>query len=177
MIAVFDASVLVYLFDPDAHAPSEGNEAAVERCGDRVSLLIGELQRIKARIVIPAPALAEILVYAGSAAPEWLRTLSTSRHFRIAPFDALAAVEYAAMEAERLATGRRSQATRAKVKFDQQIVAIARVAGATLILSDDDDIRKLTGDTIEVQGVGQLPLPSSDGQIAMIFDEPIESTE
>jgi hypothetical protein len=75
--------------------------------------------------------------------PELLRILSSSRHFRIAPFDERAAVEFAARQAERIAASERAPAaTRTKAKFDDQIVAIA-VEGATTIYSDDEDISKL----------------------------------
>jgi hypothetical protein len=75
---------------------------------------------------------------------ELLRILPSSRHFRIAPFDERAAVEFAARQAERIAASERApEATRTKAKFDDQIVAIAAVEGATTIYSDDEDIAKL----------------------------------
>ena len=75
---------------------------------------------------------------------ELLRILPSSRHFRIAPFDERAAVEFAARQAERIAASERAPAaTRTKAKFDDQIVAIAAVEGATTIYSDDEDISKL----------------------------------
>lgn len=47
-----------------------------------------------------------------------------------------------------------------KVKFDRQIVAIARVEGAERIYSNDDDIKRLgASDGIEVMMLDDLELP------------------
>ncbi|MFZ3326068.1 MAG: hypothetical protein WA231_09320 [Methylocella sp.] len=45
-----------------------------------------------------------------------------------------------------------------KIKYDQQIVAIAKVWGATTIYSDDEDIKVLAV-KIDVIGLSALPLP------------------
>ena len=73
----------------------------VDRCRERVTHLLETLQQENAKIVIPTPALAEVLVRAAKGGPEFLRILSSSKHFRIAPFDERAAVEFAARQAER----------------------------------------------------------------------------
>jgi hypothetical protein len=58
-----------------------------------------------------------------------------------------------------------SAATYVKLKYDRQIIAIARVAGATTIYSDDGDIRALAKETkIKVIGIADLPLPPEDAQ-------------
>ena len=74
------------------------------------------------------------MVRAVKGGPELLRILSSSKHFRLASFDERAAAEFAARQAERIAAGERAPAaTRAKAKFDDQIVAIAAVEDATTI--------------------------------------------
>jgi len=45
--------------------------------------LITTLQQNRAKIIIPTPALGELLVKGREAAPEWLAILHKSRHFRI----------------------------------------------------------------------------------------------
>lgn len=45
--------------------------------------------------MIPAPALSEVLVHAGSASSRYLDTISRSACFRIAPFGERAAIELA----------------------------------------------------------------------------------
>jgi predicted nucleic acid-binding protein len=114
-----------------------------------------------AKIIIPTPALGEVLVKAQQAAPELLRYLTSSKHFRVAPFDAMAAVEYATMHGARLG---KTITNRAKAKFDEQIVAIARVENAAIIYSDDADIVKLAGPRMQVLGIASLPLPVAKAQ-------------
>jgi hypothetical protein len=59
-----------------------------------------------------------------------------------------------------------SAATWAKVKYDRQIVAMAKVAGATTIDSDDKDLRTLAkASKIDVVGLAELPLPPQKAQL------------
>lgn len=173
MIVAFDTSVLVYFFDEQANAPTDAATGApVSDCRDRLDFLIASLQREKAKIVIPTPVLGELLVKARQAAPEWLAILNKSRHFRIAGFDERAAVEFAATQAERIASGQKNEgASRAKAKFDDQIVAIAAVEGASVIYSDDPHIKKLAGSRFEVIGVADLPLPPQAAQFSLQLDQ------
>jgi hypothetical protein len=93
--------------------------------------------------------------------------------FRIEPFDTKAAIEVAAMTRAALDSGKKrgqSSASWAKVKFDRQIVAIAKVAGATTIYSDDKDLVPLAkAAKIEVIGIADLPLPPEDAQYKLDF--------
>jgi predicted nucleic acid-binding protein len=172
LIVAFDTSVLVYFFDELANAPIDAATGApVSDCKERLDFLIATLQRDKAKIVIPTPALGELLVKGGQAGQEWLAILHKSRHFRIAGFDERAAVEFAATQAERVASGQKNEgATRAKAKFDNQIVAIAAVEGASIIYSDDPHIKKLAGSRFEVVGVADLPLPPQAAQLRLQLD-------
>ncbi|WP_343717069.1 hypothetical protein [Inquilinus sp.] len=171
MIVAFDASVLVYLVTPDADAPlDKATGQPVVRCADRVSHLIATLQREKATIVIPTTSLAEVFVRAGDAAPQWLAMLERNRHFRIADFDKRAAIEHAARQAARKRGGTKSPAADRRIaKFDDQIVAIAAVAGVSIIYSDDGDIRALAGGQFEVKGIVDLPLPPESAQGSLPF--------
>jgi hypothetical protein len=143
----------------------------VIQCQERVTFLLESLQQQNAKIVIPTPALAEVLVRGAKGGPEFLRILSSSRHFRIAPFDERAAVEFAARQAERIAVSARAPAaTRTKAKFDDQIVAIAAVEGATTIYSDDEDIAKLAEGRFEVTGIAAIPLSPESAQGKLPFE-------
>lgn len=89
--------------------------------------------------------------------------LNSSAHFKIVPFDTRAAIELAQITRVAIDSGDKkagSSSSWAKVKFDRQIVAIARTEGAQTIYSDDEDIvrcaRKLG---IEVIGICELSLP------------------
>ena len=60
----------------------------------------------------------------------------------------------------------------AKVKYDRQIVAIAAVARAEHIYSDDSDVRRLAKRAgIAVSGVADLPLPPENPNLNL-FEGP-----
>jgi predicted nucleic acid-binding protein len=166
LIVAFDASILIFVLDDSAKAPVDPKTGhRVTRCKERVQYLIETLQRDGAKIIVPTPSIAEVLVRAQQAAPEWLRILNSSKHFRIAPFDERAAVEFAASQANRVGQGIKAVVGgRQKAKFDDQIVAIAAVESATVIYSDDEDIKRLAGTRFEVRGIAELPLPVDDPQ-------------
>ena len=169
MIVAVDAGVLLHLINPDLPAPvdPETGERPTD-CAARVEALIDRISRQGGRLVIPTPALSEMLVKAGAAGPEWLARLSAKRAVRIVPFDQLAAVECAALAAKR---GQRPGAqTRAKAKFDEQIVAIAVVEKCDEIVSDDDDIARLAPPGIVVHRLASLPLPPEAAQHKLPFD-------
>lgn len=167
MRVAIDASVLAFLFDDSVSAPIGHDGKLISNCQARVEYLITELQQAKATLIIPTPALSEVLVYAGEAAPAWLGTLAGLRCVRIAPFDTLAAVECAAMARDRVTNGRSEDVSRRKAKFDEQISAIALVQRADEILSDDDHIRRLVGEKMTVRGIADLSLPPEERQIGM----------
>lgn len=162
MIVAIDASVLIFFFEKDAKAPIDPKTGKpLDRCYDRVNYLISKLAENSAKIVIPTPALAEILVMAGEAGPDWLNTITKSRHLIVADFNMLAAIEHAAQmnSAPRpLAQGKQ------KAKFDYQIISISRVAGAEAIYSFDGDIAKDAGPGLKVCGGLDLPLPPEAAQ-------------
>jgi hypothetical protein len=68
-----------------------------------------------------------------------------------------------------------SDATWAKVKYDRQIVAIAKVHSATTIYSDDGDIETLGKRAkINVVGLAALPLPPQKAQLDWLEQTPDE---
>lgn len=168
MIVALDASVLIFFFEKQANAPINPETGKpLERCYDRVNHLIAQLAAASAKIVIPTPALAEVLVMAGEAAPEWLDAIGKSRHFVVADFDVRAAIEHSTQVSSApkpLAQGKQ------KAKFDYQIIAIARVAGAEAIYSFDSDIAKDAGPGLKVCGGFDLPLPPEAAQKQLFED-------
>ncbi|WP_125182807.1 type II toxin-antitoxin system VapC family toxin [Minwuia thermotolerans] len=155
-----DTSVLVYLFDDQARPPRQpGSREPLAHCAARITHLVETLSTDDARIVVPTPTLAELMVREGPATGTIVEKLKRHSRVRIVGFDERAAVEFAATQAERGRGRKRGQTPRAKAKFDDQIVAIAAVEGATRIYSDDRDIRKLAEGRFEVVGMFDLPLP------------------
>jgi predicted nucleic acid-binding protein len=69
----------------------------VDRFHDRIDHLLVQLEEDRTKIIIPTPALSEILVRAGTAGPEYLARINSEAVFRIVPFDEGAAVEVAGM--------------------------------------------------------------------------------
>jgi hypothetical protein len=136
-MVVFDATTLLLLLSPAVPAPVDpATGMPVEHAKERLDHLVKELEQSRTRIIVPTPALSEILVKAGAAGPAYLERLNSSAAFRIAPFDQRAAVEVAAMTRDALATGNKRggvQGTWAKIKYDRQIVAIAKVEGVRIL--------------------------------------------
>ncbi len=163
-MAVFDATTLLYLLEPDAKAPIDpttGNSVADAR--QRIEFLIKTLEDQRETVVIPTPVLSEVLVHAGIAGPCYLRVLDSTRCFRIEPFDRRAAIELAEMTSDAIRDGDLRagiDTTRAKLKFDRQIIAITHALGESTIYSDDTGVAKL-GRTLglKVVPVHKLPLP------------------
>lgn len=156
-MVVFDATVLIDLFHPRTHADRKA----------KLEHLIAELQRKKTKIVIPTPALSEFLARAAKARDANYSRLSTSAAFKIAPFDSRAAMECALMLDAALTSGdkRANAKTWAKAKFDWQIVAIAKVANACTIYSEDGDIARIGKQHgLAVIKTDDLPLPDSARQ-------------
>jgi predicted nucleic acid-binding protein len=164
-MVAFDATMLSLLIHPGSNPPLDSQEKPVARCRERVEYLVEMLQEKKEKILIPTPALSEVLVIAGSAGPTYLNQLNSSARFRICPFDQKAAVEAAiairnALNDVGKASRKQTTSTWAKVKYDRQIVAIAKAEGAHTIYSDDEDVRKYAAEVgIKVVRTEELPLP------------------
>ena len=133
------------------------------RAHERIEHLVLLLEARGCKIIVPTPALSELLVLAGEAGPEYLAELNSSACFKICDFDQRAAIEVAAAIRAAIQEGdKKAGATApwAKVKFDRQIVAIARVEGADVIYSDDEDmVRYASRVNISVVRVADLPMP------------------
>ena len=132
-MVVFDSAFLLLVLDPRAKAPLDpGISQPVAKATERVEYLIKTLSADKEKIIIPTPVLSEVLVHAGSATDKYLDTLNTQATFRIAPFDQKAAIEAAIATRDALNRGghridaSNPDATKTKIKFDRQIVAVAK---------------------------------------------------
>lgn len=166
MNAVIDATTLAYLITPDGRAPIDpATGEQVSRAKDRIEHLIVQLDREKTTLIVPSPALSEVLVLADDAGPAMLDRISRSSRIKVADFDVRAAVEVAAMTREALRKGDKfdgSDAPWQKVKVDRQIIAIARVNSASVIYSDDRNLAKFAERLgLSVVPLRALPLPEA----------------
>jgi hypothetical protein len=153
-MVAFDTSFLILAFDEKA-----ASRQAIPHLAERIDLLLADLKKSRTKVIIPTPALSEFLVRADIAL---LEILNTSSLVKIAPFDQRAAIEAATMTRDAIREiGKKDQvaaATWAKIKFDRQIVAIAKVEGVDAIYSTDPDIvRHSQRAGIRCLGIPDLP--------------------
>jgi predicted nucleic acid-binding protein len=148
-MVVFDTTILLFILN-------ENTPASVPRARERVEYLIDRLSGDGEKIIIPTPVLRECLVHAGAAGPAYLTLIRKNSVFRIASFDERAAVEAAVRTHDARRRGQKKggnpQASKTKIKFDRQIVAVCRLfdqAGQILLgfLNVDSDhfIRPVDG--------------------------------
>jgi hypothetical protein len=167
MVSV-DATFLSLMLHPDAKPPNDpATGQPTNRVRDRIEKLLEDLDTARERVIVPTPALCEFLVLAGEDAPQYLSELGNLSNFYVKPFDQMAAIELAAVEVLARRSGSKrfpgtSEFPWQKVKFDRQIVAIAKINGAHTIYSDDGGIRTFAEDVgIKVVSCWELDLPAS----------------
>ena len=171
-MAVLDSTTLLYLLDPTAKAPIDPDtRLPVANAKDRIDSLMEALKDRREVVIVPTPVPSEVLVHADEAAPEYLSILSKTSRFRIVPFDERAAIELAdmtrrALSKDDLRAG--TNATRAKLKFDRQILAIARVEDEDHIYTDDGAMRKLAkAEGFEVTATRDIPLSTRQATLPL----------
>jgi len=174
-MVVIDATMLVLLLRPGAGAPRDAKGRPVQHAAERIRHLVKDLGKARSKILVPTPALSEALVRAGvDATQKIIATLNKHSVFRIEPFDTRAAIEVALMTRAALESGRSKRdalkAPWTKIKFDRQIVAIAKVNQATTIYSDDLNLRAIAKrSNIDVLGLADLALPPESEQNELPF--------
>jgi len=176
-MVIMDSTILLLLFFHDASPPiDEVTQQPLERCKERIELLIEKLVTSKTQIVIPTPVLSEILVASGPDKSRILNEIHATQAFKVQPFDEIAAIEVAMMTTpgEIKTKQKITTETKAKVKYNRQIIAIAKVNNITTIYSDD----KALGEKARTLGItvfttADLPAPQLPPQteIEMIFSQ------
>ena len=169
-MVVFDANFLAFLLQED-HPPIE-HPRTKEKMGDmkrRIQHLLVGLQETKTKILIPTPALTEILTIFADKTGEIIRELEQSYGFEIVPFDTKSAIEagmffYSARKQGDKRGG--SQRAWQRVKFDRQIVSIAKAHGATGVYSTDGEVlemaRQLNMEGIDIWDLRDPPPEQED---------------
>lgn len=140
MSVLLDSSILMLIVDPSAPSsidPSTGQPVHMAR--ERIDFLVRKIGKTRTKVIIPAPVLSEVLVYAGTATSRYVEILQASP-FRVVAFDTRAAIECAEAVRRRHLRKRKPGSNRGKVKFDEQIAAIAKVEQVSAIYSDDEDM-------------------------------------
>lgn len=170
-MVAFDASFLILALDQDAVAKN-----STPRLQERIDLFIAELSRSRTKILIPTPALSEFLTRADLSI---LEEIHATARFVIAPFDERAAIEAAEMTKNALREGDKKDpvlaATWSKVKFDRQIVAIAKIEDADAIYSTDPEVERHAKKAgLRCCGIADLPLPPSTQEMLPGIQSPGE---
>jgi hypothetical protein len=101
---------------------------------DAIWKLIQTLSAEDAKVIVPTPSLAQVLTNSPARAPEWMQTLNTHSCFQVRPFDDKASFELAQV------LGENAAGLRDILRFDRQIVAIAKVYGAAILYADDEQV-------------------------------------
>jgi hypothetical protein len=174
-MAAFDADFLILLLHQNPSAPVDPKtNQPIPRLKERIEHLLTSLEKVREKILVPT-ALSEALALAMDKASEYLAELTNSYGFEMAGFDTVAAVEAALATSDAKRRGGKksgSTSTWAKVKFDRQIVAIAKVRGVGTIYSNDEDVRKFAErENLKVVSVWDLPEPPP--KQTKMFDEPL----
>lgn len=160
MSVAFDAMVLIDFFNPKI----KGDRRA------KLDELVATLEKSRTKIVIPTPALTEVMVRSGKAREEIYNILSRKSAFEIAPFDVKAAMECSLLLEEAWSATEKRGVSKTKFKFDWQIVAIAATRRVTTIYSDDTDVVKAAARTgMRVIRIDDLALPASAAQDVFSF--------
>ena len=164
----FDNTMLSILLNPDdkpVYHPGTDNplELALERAESVVALI----EKARRKIILPAPACAELLTAIGPDAQQYLNIVGRSRVFESGNFDARGAAELALLNRGPFATNDEKDRLEPyqKRKVDRQIVAICKVYGVTELYTDDGGLAKsarLCG--ITPISLSEVPIPETAKQ-------------
>lgn len=177
MLAI-DQSFLELLLHPKGRPPRDPKtNKPIERLPERIDELIQSWEEDAETVIIPTPALSQFLILAYHEASDYLGKISASSYFRVESFDERAAVELAAIHIGVMSTSSKrkqkrggSEATWAKVNFDRQIVAVAKVNNATTIYTDDGEMIKFAK-RMGLDTVSSWELPAPKEKQAELFED------
>lgn len=149
-MVVFDTNFLVLLMqeDPPPVVHPE-TKAEVANVRERIEYLIERLHKTRTKIIIPTPVLAELLIRFADRTEEIVDVLRQTYRFEFAAFDTAAAIETGMVLFKHRRAGDKkggSSESWTKVRFDRQIVSIAKSRNAVAVYSTDEQVRKYTED-------------------------------
>lgn len=165
MICVIDANVLVLW----------ANIHTDERTLLRLENLLDSVGKAGGRVVLPTPAISELLVRAEAGGAAWLSALQRRSSVLIAPFDVRAAAECAMIHRSAIQKAGKRYGTKPgeayqKIKVDRQIAAIALVHGADLVVTADENLMTVCAHVgISSKRVEELELPTSAAQMKIDY--------
>ena len=128
-------------------------------------------------VICPTPVIAEFLVGADATASSWLAALERKSNFKAADFNRRAATQCAETEKtiRGKKTGKRGNSKKdwQAVKIDRQIIAIAKINGAQLLISNDQGLKAAASEVgLTCCAMEELPLPESAKQQNLPLQDP-----
>lgn len=175
-MVVMDSTTLMLLFHPEAKPPVDpATGKPLEKCAERIELLLLDLSETGTQVMVPTPVLSEILVVSGPDKARILSEITNTYAFKLQPFDEMAAIEVAMMtELDGSAIQKLDLVeSKAKVKYDRQILAIAKANGVKTIYSDDVKLAsKAASHGIAVVKTHELPAPPEPPQAELPLPAP-----
>jgi hypothetical protein len=174
-IVGFDNTFLSILLNPNSRIPEDpATGQPITFAKKRAEFLVARLSKARQKVILPAPAISELLTAIGPTSQDYLSIVSRRRMFSVAPFDTLSAIELAMLNRDIfLEKDVKSGAEPwQKVKVDRQILAILKVCRADAIYTDDAQMAKrarLCG--IAPVSTCTLPLPENDKQLEIAFEQ------
>lgn len=172
-MVVFDTSMLCLAFDNSWSPPIDPSTGLLlEKAKERIDFLVSTLSKSTERVLVPTPVLAEYLVRGGEDKNERLAIFTSSKAYQVVPFDTRAAVECSLIEdGDSSAKVLAEEASKTKVKFDRQVISIAKSTGSHTIYTGDmrlANVAKRNG--LSVVMTWELPLPQEDAQMAINYE-------
>lgn len=168
MICVIDANVLVLW----------ANVHTEERILLRLENLLDTVSKTGGRVVLPTPAISELLVRAEEGGSAWLSAVQRRSSVLVAAFDIRAAAECAMIHRSAVQRGNKRFGTKPgeayqKIKVDRQIAAIAIVAGADLVVTGDEGLMAVCAHMgLKAKRVEELEFPPSAAQMKIDYQAP-----
>lgn len=144
MRVIFDTNVLVQALT----GTKEGVSLTDPRTGNvisdlelRAQALVDHVDSQGGSVLIPAPVLAEFLVGIDKSSQQtYINLIKSQSCFEVVAFDEIAAIECAQFPDLKALKQMMASDTTAKVKFDRQILAIAKASGVKEVWTHDKGV-------------------------------------
>ena len=177
----FDNTMLSVLLNPSGkpvYVP--GTDTPLEFAVERAESVVAQIEKARRKIVLPAPACAELLTAIGPDAQQYINLVGRSRIFEIGNFDARGAAELALLNRGvfSAADARDNLDSHQKRKVDRQIIAICKVYGVSELYTDDKGMAaraRLCG--ITPISLSEVPIPDTARQHSLELEQHEELPE
>jgi predicted nucleic acid-binding protein len=159
-----------------------GTNVPIEFAQERAESVVAQIEKARRKIILPAPACAELLTAIGPDAQQYLNVVGRSRVFEVGNFDARGAAELAFLNrgALKAADDQANAEPYQKRKVDRQIIAICKVYGVTELYTDDKGLSncaRICGITPISLSEITIPDSSRQGQLKLEPHEELPEPE